>query len=786
MDARRWMVVVGLLMLLSAFGAHAGTQLQWTAAPIGPAGKPMGRGVPDGTAALDAAGNLYVVGRYCADPTPNQPCENDGMILIKYAADTGQELWRFAQVHGPFGSALNSVALDAAGNVYVTGFGTPTMDVTQYVAKFTADGTLLWQVDGAPGQSSTPDNSGVSVQVDRAGNPYVLAVRERVTIVTRYAPADGSVVWSSAPSYDAPTDQVPLSFRVDPDANLVGATFAGSGSRLFKLNGATGERMWQTVLPYTLPGPDNPLTMRAFELDGAGKALIGGSDISKWSNVDGSQIWERRFDACCAEATVWGVAALSNGDVIAVGDVTGPRVARLASASGDTVWQTDIVGGPTSQGTLRAVQVAASDTIVIGGIKKYDYGNATLTLTMNPDTHAIGMLGRFTESVGEDDPQKVLLSPDGVFNVGQITGISGSTPVRILKYVQAASTASAQRFDLNGDGNADLVFQHADGSIEVRLMQGTTVIGSSTFVPSAPGHIVGTTGDFNGDGKSDLLYARNDGAVEMWLMDGTALTNITTIMPAGYGWSVAHVGDFNGDGKSDLLWQNTNGAVGMWLMEGSTASAHATIMPAGYGWSPALVGDFDGDGKSDIVWRNTDGSVSMWLMNGTTTVDRGPLLGRGSSLYPLQVGDFNGDGRSDLLFQDSADGSVQMWLMNGRTSTSTATVMPANGSWTVTQVADFNGDGMADLIWTARDGTVGMWLMNGTSLVQHQTEMPAGSGWSVSVAEDLSGDGESDLVWSQSSGAVGAWIMNGTSQRSRSPLEPAGSTHRVVPVQFHH
>ncbi|HZZ91133.1 MAG TPA: FG-GAP-like repeat-containing protein [Usitatibacter sp.] len=785
MDARRWMVVLGLVILLAGFNSQAATTLQWTAEPIGPAGKPVMRGLPDRTAALDSAGNLYLVGRYCADPTVGQPCENDGMFLAKYAADTGQELWRFAQTTGPFGAWLNAVAVDAADNVYVVGGGTPTMDVTQYFAKFSSDGTLLWQVNGVPGQSSSTNNGGIDVELDANGNPYVLGYREGFTIVTRYAPADGSALWTSEPAYDDPTTQNPFAFRIDRDGNPVGATFAGSHSFLFKLDGATGDRLWQTPLPYVEPGPDNPFTMRAFNIDGAGKPLIGGSDLEKYSNVDGSLIWSRPFDA--SGGTVYGVAALSNGDVVAVGEVgVQPYIARFVSASGDTIWATTIAGGSSdTTGRLQSVQVGAGDVIAAVGFKKYSDGFAGITFTMDPVTHALGLFGRYVESSGQSDPQKVLISPDGVFNVAQIDGLPDFTPVRILKYIQAASAPGAKIFDLNGDGNADLVVQHADGSVEVRLMQGTTVIGSNTFVPSAPGHIVTTTGDFNGDGKSDLLYARNDGAVEMWLMDGSALTSITTIMPAGTGWSVAHVGDFNGDGKSDLLWRNTSGAVGLWLMDGSTVTSRASLMAAGSQWSPEQVGDFNGDGNTDIVWRNSDGTVSMWLMNGTAISERGPLLGTGNAYSPIQVGDFNHDGKSDLVFQ-STDGSVQLWLMDGRSSTSTATIMGPNTNWTVTQVGDFNGDGNSDLIWTSRDGTIGMWLMNGTTIVEKKTEMAGGNGWSVIVAGDLNGNLKTDLVLGNTNGAVGGWLMNGTSIDSRAPLEPAGSTNRVVPMNVNH
>jgi len=373
------------------------------------------------------------------------------------------------------------------------------------------------------------------------------------------------------------------------------------------------------------------------------------------------------------------------------------------------------------------------------------------------------------------------LEPVAVNDKGWIAGsgfdANGNQQAFILVPARSSTLASAKRVDFNGDGSGDLVFRDADGSVEVRLMQGTAVVGSATFMPSAPGRILATTGDFDGDGKTDLLYQRDDGAVEMWLMQGSALVNIATLMPAGTGWRVAHVGDFDGDGKSDLLWRHTDGSVGLWLMNGASIASRSTIMGPGSQWTPALVGDFNGDGASDIAWQGADGTVSVWLMSGAAVLNRGEVATGASA---IAVGDFDGDGKSDLVFQ-RPDGSV---LVACPYTAEGATIMPANGSWTVSNAADFNGDGKSDLLWIARDGSVGIWLMNAAAQLEHRTEMPAGSGWSVSVAQDLSGDSKADLVWTHVSGSVGEWLMDGTSQTQRMPLEPAGSTKRVVPLEF--
>ncbi|HZZ91134.1 MAG TPA: FG-GAP-like repeat-containing protein [Usitatibacter sp.] len=789
MIARRWMVWVGLLLLLASFDASASLALQWADLPQSDNGQAALLSTTDygkHKAALDPSGNVVVVGGNCVFSN----CGTFGHFAAKYDAATGAMLWRYATDPTDTGT-LAAVAVDASGNVYVTGYvwdqNTNSTNNYQFVAKLSGtDGSVLWQVVGAPDQPTDTRNQGIDIVVDAAGNPYVAGNRDSVAIVTKYDPASGAIVWSSVPGYDIAGGQGSFGINVDPDGNIVGFEYVNTfqNSLLYKLTGATGERIWGQELAkrYVFPGTTD---VYSFTLDGAGKPILAGPVVSKYSNADGSVIWEVPFEG---SGVAYDVTALGNGDVVAVGTLgNAATLAVLLSSSGATQWTLDVPGLDTSRtSSLNAVTSDAFGNIVAGGDFWYtgashrQYG----TITVNASTHLVTGLAHYDDGF-DSYVRTVLAGGGGYYNIGMNHDVSQRLPMLILKYAQASSIAGAKIFDLNGDGNADLVVQHADGSVEVRLMQGTTVIGSNTFVPSAPGHVVTTTGDFNGDGKSDLLYARNDGAVEMWLMDGSALTSITTIMPAGTGWSIAHVGDFNGDGKSDLLWRNTSGAVGLWLMDGSTVSSRASLMAAGSQWSPEQVGDFNADGNTDIVWRNTDGSVSMWLMNGTAIFDRGPLMGPGSTSSPIQVGDFNADGNSDLVFQGN-DGSVSIWLMDGRTANATPTIMGPNTNWTVTQVGDFNADRSSDLIWTARDGTIGMWLMNGGTVVEKKTEMAGGNGWSVTVAEDLNADGHSDLVLSNSNGAVGAWLMNGTSIASRAPLEPAGSTNRVVRVQFHH
>jgi hypothetical protein len=85
---------------------------------------------------------------------------------------------------------------------------------------------------------------------------------------------------------------------------------------------------------------------------------------------------------------------------------------------------------------------------------------------------------------------------------------------------------------------------------------------------------------------SDILWQNADGSVAIWLMDGLTLRIGAVVLGPGTGWSVGQIGDFNGDGMSDILWQNTDGSVAIWLLDGLNAMGSAGLLGAGTGWTP--------------------------------------------------------------------------------------------------------------------------------------------------------------------------------------------------------
>ena len=184
--------------------------------------------------------------------------------------------------------------------------------------------------------------------------------------------------------------------------------------------------------------------------------------------------------------------------------------------------------------------------------------------------------------------------------------------------------------DLNGDGRPDLVWQHITGGwLGVWFMNGNSVIYDALLEPnqilSNDWRIVATA-DMNGDGKADLIWQHSTGGwLAVWYMNGATATSDSLLTPAqisGNDWKIVGAGDFNGDGKPDLVWQHTSrGWLAVWFMNGSTMQSAVYLSPSqvtDLNWRIRGVIDLNGDGHTDLLWQHTSGLVGAWLMNGTT------------------------------------------------------------------------------------------------------------------------------------------------------------------------
>jgi hypothetical protein len=191
-------------------------------------------------------------------------------------------------------------------------------------------------------------------------------------------------------------------------------------------------------------------------------------------------------------------------------------------------------------------------------------------------------------------------------------------------------------------------------------------------VTEAYWYIVGT-GDFNGDGYADILWQHDTtGTNIVWFMYHTTFSSYQYVLNAGdLNWKIAGTGDFNNDGKVDILWRHaTSGANAVWYMNGYSYSSYAYLPgEADVNWKVVGTGDFNGDGKVDILWQHaTTGANAVWYMNGATYLGYAYLPNAGDLNWKIVgTGDFNWDGRVDILWRHATTGANIVWYMNGAT-----------------------------------------------------------------------------------------------------------------------
>jgi hypothetical protein len=188
--------------------------------------------------------------------------------------------------------------------------------------------------------------------------------------------------------------------------------------------------------------------------------------------------------------------------------------------------------------------------------------------------------------------------------------------------------------DLNADGTADIVWRHDGGTLAAWLMRGTAILEAralsfaftgATAVQTDPAWEIVGVGDLNGDGAADLVWQHANGSLAAWMMQAftiaqTSWLSVGAVSDAN--WHIVGAGDIDGDNKADLIWQHvTSGFMAAWLMDGvqvkgtSPLSMHVTHDPL---WLAHGVGDVNGDGMADILWQHADGRVGVWYLNGYT------------------------------------------------------------------------------------------------------------------------------------------------------------------------
>jgi len=225
--------------------------------------------------AVDSAGNVYVTGMSISSPTSGWD-----YATVKYDTN-GTEQW-IVRYNGPANSNdyANDIAVDASGNVYVTGYsyGIGTGYDTATV-KYDSFGTEQW-VARYNGPANNIDNTN-DIAVDASGNVYVTGYsygigthRDYITI--KYD-TNGTQEW--ADTYNGPDNSIDVAYDIAVDsagnAYVTGESVGiGTSYDMATIKYDTnGNRKW--VHRYN--GPGNYIDRGfAIAIDASGKAYVAG------------------------------------------------------------------------------------------------------------------------------------------------------------------------------------------------------------------------------------------------------------------------------------------------------------------------------------------------------------------------------------------------------------------------------------------------------------------------------------------------------------------------------
>src|SRR5437899_989205 len=168
---------------------------------------------------VDSAGNVVVTGS-------SYGITGYDYYTAKYAAADGALLWE-KRYNGPANGddQAQAVAMDGSGNVVVTGdsVGSGT-EADYYTAKYAAaDGALLWEnrYNGPANSSDLPQE----LAIDGVGDVVVTGSSWNGTnyeyYTTKYAAADGAVLWENRYNGPANKDDRAHAVAIDRSSNVI-------------------------------------------------------------------------------------------------------------------------------------------------------------------------------------------------------------------------------------------------------------------------------------------------------------------------------------------------------------------------------------------------------------------------------------------------------------------------------------------------------------------------------------------------------------------------------------
>lgn len=418
--------------------------------------------------ALDGSGNIYVTGT-----SKTNAINGFDIVTIKYDP-SGNELW--AKTFNGSGSALDEardIAVDASGNVYVTGYTTSSGVNFDYITiKYDPSGNELWAVvfdeDGF--------DEAYAIALDGSGNVYVTGGAFRnngdgTNFVTIKYDSNGGQVWLKR--YNGPDDETDIATQIELD-DLGNVYVAGHSydnnddfDFLIRKYDNNGNTVWTSRFDGANGSFDIP---EAIYVDATYNVYITGSSFGGLPtdndyatvkyNAAGTEQWARYYNgAGNLEDKAFDIVVDGLSNVYVTGRTLGVGSAQDMTTikydvSGVVLWA-DTYNGPSSgYDDAQQMRLGASGALYVTG---YSAGNGTNNdyLTLKYDTLNGNILweARFDGPASNSDQafDMEIDASENIYVTGTSNDPASNQDFSTIKWCQLTTNAGADTAICIGD-----------------------------------------------------------------------------------------------------------------------------------------------------------------------------------------------------------------------------------------------------------------------------------------------------------------------------------------------
>jgi CHU_C Type IX secretion signal domain/Ig-like domain CHU_C associated/FG-GAP-like repeat/IPT/TIG domain len=696
----------------------------------------------------DNSDNVIAVGAYSGtidfDPSASSfnltSVGNFDAFISKLDA-SGNFIWA-KSLGGSSNEYGNSIAVDNAGSIFITGLFKGTSDFDpgvgvfnltssglfdSFISKLDANGNFVWAIP--VGGSTAKDDSGIAIAIDASGNLLCTGFFEGTI---DFDPGAG--IYNLTSSGSNPDIYI---LKLDVNANFIWAVRQGSTNSPDQGNGISTDASSNVyVTGYFSTTADFDFGPCTFNL------ITGGFAFDKNAFVQKIGLGPTYFPAVTIITpssgpvgttviiTGTGFSPTSSDNIVRFG-VTSATVSTASSTSLTVI-------APSGTGTKGVTVTIGCFTSTPGQAYTYTTGSSPTITSFTPASSSISTTVTITGANFSTTPANNVVQFNGTTAV-----VSASTATSITTTVPAGATTGKISVTVGGNTATSAT----NFTVTPTITSFTPTSGPVTTSVT----ITGT--NFSTTPASNIVYF---GAVQATVTAATS-TQLTVTVPTGATFkpitvsvngliayaSKPFVVSFAGGGPID----NCSFAPALAIGTVSTSSFNSALC------------DLDGDGKMDLlipefssnqlaIFRNT--SVS-----GTASfAPKIPLTGLTEALSTA-VGDLDGDGKPDIAVANYTNGQLSVYKnlsTPGTISVATRVTYSIPAFTDDVSIADIDGDGKQDLIISAsiqglivlrNQGSPG--VIDATTFAAGVTFATGANAYPIALG-DLDGDGKLDAI----------------------------------------